>query len=53
MSAARILLFLLTALAGIGALYFFSIQVAAAGITLLIAVLLLVGIFFALRTRRR
>jgi hypothetical protein len=53
MTAPRLLLFVLTALVGIGALYFFAIEVAAAGIALLIVLLLCVGGYVAFRARRR
>lgn len=52
MTASRLLLFTLTALAGIGAIYFWAIKVAAAAMgLLLLAVLLLVAYAFLRRGR--
>lgn len=53
MTLPRLILFALTALAGVGALYFFAIEVAAAGVALLLVILLLLGAFAFLRHKRR
>jgi hypothetical protein len=47
----RLLLYVLTALAGIGALYFFAIEVAAAGIALLLVACLIAAAVFFVRRR--
>jgi len=54
MNPQRLLLYVLTALAGVGALYFWAIHVVAAAVSLLIIVLVLVvGVFFVRRRHRQ
>ena len=52
MTSTRLLLYTLTALAGVGALYFFAIEMAAAGMAVLGVILVLGIVYFALRRRR-
>lgn len=52
MTASRLLLFTLTALVGIGAIYFWAIKMAAAAMGLLFLVVLLLLAVFLLRGRR-
>ena len=52
MTSTRLLLYTLTALAGVGALYFFAIEMAAAGLALL-GVILVLGILYAVLWRGR
>jgi|GEM_PF-5919737 len=53
MTPQRLLLFILTALAGVGAVYFWAIHVAAAALAFLVVLLVLtVGALF-LRSRRQ
>lgn len=51
MTLSRLILFTLTALAGVGALYFFAIEVASAGLALLGVIALCLLVYFLIRRR--
>ncbi len=51
MTLNRLMLFILTALAGVGAIYFWAIHVIAAALGALVVLLVLLGAVAALRSR--
>ena len=52
MTSRRLLLFVITALAGIGAIYFYAMKVVAAAAALLLLAIFCLGLFFYFRSRR-